>query len=56
MVVEEEEVTFVRSLDEWVARILSDLRDPLKACMLDARRESPSPMGDGQSWVEESRG
>ena len=55
MVVKEEEVTSMHFLDEWVTHILSGLRDPLEACMSDTRKKSPSPTGDGQSHIEESR-
>ena len=43
VVIEEGEVNSVRSPDEWVTHILSGLRDPFEACLLDARKESPSP-------------
>ena len=43
---EEGEVNSACSPDEWVAHILSGLRDPLEACVSDARRESPSPIKD----------
>ncbi|CAK9309295.1 unnamed protein product, partial [Citrullus colocynthis] len=44
VVVEEGEVNSARSPDEWIAQILSGLRDPFEACISDARRESPSPI------------
>lgn len=55
MVIEEEEVNSMRSPDEWDEHILSGLRDPLEACLLDARRESLSPKGDVQSHSEENQ-
>lgn len=48
VVVEEEKVNFMRSLNEWVARILSGLRDSLEPCMSNVRKESPLP-SDEQS-------
>ena len=43
---EEKEVTSMHSLDEWIARILSGLRDPAEACLSDARNGSPFPKSD----------
>lgn len=34
--------------------ILSGLRDPFEACLLNARRESPSPKGDVHSHSKEN--
>lgn len=54
--VEEGEVNFVRSTNEWVTHILSGLRDPVEPCTSDTRKESPSSKGDEQSHPKEDRG
>ena len=49
------EVNSAKSPDEWIAQILSGLRDPMDATVSDARRESPSPVKEVQSQLKETR-
>lgn len=49
------EVNSAKSPDEWIAKILSELRNPMDATVSDARRESPSPIKEVQSQLKETR-
>ncbi|WP_217833254.1 hypothetical protein, partial [Picosynechococcus sp. PCC 7002] len=49
------EVNSARSPDEWIAEILSGLRDPMDATVSDARRESPSLIREVQSQLRETQ-
>ena len=49
------ELNSAKSPDKWIAKILSELRDPMDATVSDARRESPSPIKEVQSQLKETR-